>query len=249
MSIEILSVKIDPISRANLLIAIKNSLETKQKTTIFTVNNEFIVEAQENKKFRDTLNSSTFSIADSAGVVWAAKKIHNKSLERIPGADLFLDIVQLSQEKGYGIYLLGGSSGVGEKAKQELEKSFPGVKIVGFKDGIKIDPSEHNQAIIDEINLTKAEIVCVALGAPKQEIWISNNLNKLSASVFIGIGGTLDYTSGKIKRAPKIFRKIGLEWLFRLMLQPSRYPRIKKALIEFPKMVRNSLKKVGEASK
>jgi N-acetylglucosaminyldiphosphoundecaprenol N-acetyl-beta-D-mannosaminyltransferase len=245
MKIDILNVLVDDISKADLLDNIDRSIIHDKKCLIYTVNNEFILEAQTNQEFLQTLNNSTYSIADSTGIAWAANKLHNKKIERIPGADLFIDLVKISQKKSYGIYLLGAGKGVGEKARQEIEKSFPGVKIVGVKDGIKIDPKENNQEIIDEINSAGAKIVCVALGAPKQEMWISNNANKLSANIFIGIGGTLDYTSGNIKRAPRIFRQTGLEWLFRLMRQPSRYNRIKKALIDFPRLVNKELKTKG----
>jgi N-acetylglucosaminyldiphosphoundecaprenol N-acetyl-beta-D-mannosaminyltransferase len=237
MKIEILNVLIDDISKPALLKAISNSIEDNKKCLIYTVNNEFIVEAQQNEQFLKVLNNSTYSIADSTGVVWAANKLHGKKIERIPGADLFIDLIKISQSSGAGIYLLGSDKGVGEKAKIELEKVFPKVNIVGVKDGVIIDPDKDDQELINEINQAEAKIVCVALGAPKQELWIANNYTKLSADIFIGIGGTLDYTSGKIKRAPKLIRKMGLEWLFRLMLQPSRYPRIKKALIEFPRLV------------
>ncbi len=235
--LDILGVEIDEISKSDLISSIRSHLQKKEKCLIFTVNNEFIVEAQSNDHFRQTLNKSTFSIADSSGVVWAAKRLYGKNIERIPGADLFIDLVEISKE-GYGIFLLGGQKDVGKKAKEELEKNFPGVNIVGYLDGIEISENQDDE-LIAKINDAKPDIVCVALGAPKQEIWIENNYKKLSANVFIGIGGTLDYTSGKIKRAPAIFRKLSLEWLYRLMRQPSRYPRIKKALIDFPALVRN----------
>ncbi len=235
-TLNILGVIISDISRKNLIAIAQESLKNKEKCVIYTVNNEFIVEAQTNSTFKSVLNDSTISIADSAGVVWAAKELYKEKIERIPGADFFIDLVNLSKN-GYGMFLLGGQKGVAEKAKEELEKSIKGCKIVGTLDGIEINDQE-NPEIISRINESGAQIVCVALGAPKQETWIQNNYKKINASVFIGIGGTLDYASGKIRRAPKFMRKLGMEWLFRLMAQPSRYPRIKKALVEFPKLVR-----------
>ena len=238
MRISILDVLIDDISKEDLLNKIEDFLKRKEKCLIYTINNEFVVEATQNPEFLKILNESTFSIADSAGIVWAAKELHNKKIERIPGANFFLDLSELSQNKKYGIYLLGGEQGVGKKAKLELEKKYPGIVIVGYKDGINIDANVTDNNLINEINLSKPDILCVALGAPKQEMWISNNYKKLNATIFIGIGGTLDFVSGRLKRAPKSFQKMGLEWLYRLTIQPSRYPRIKKALLTFPRLVK-----------
>lgn len=239
---KVLDVGIDEIGKSELLGCIESSILNREKCLIYTVNNEFILEAQKNDRFREVLNSSTFSIADSAGMVWAVNYLYAKKIERIPGADLFIDLVKLSRESDYRIFLLGGKSGVGEKTKEVLEKKFPKCKIVGFIDGITIDAVKPDEEIITKINEAKPDILCVALGAPKQEIWIHNNFKKIDCSVFIGVGGTFDFVSGKVKRAPRFMRNLSLEWLYRLFVQPSRAKRIYNALVVFPRLVKRSKK-------
>lgn len=234
--LSILNVKIDEIAKSELLVHILCAINERKKFKLFTVNNEFIVEAQENLEFRKVLNSSTVSVADSAGVVWAVKKIHQKNIERIPGADLFLDLVKMANDNKYRIFLLGGSSGVGEETKKYISKNFEDVK-VDYIDGISISPTEQNDFVLNKINNFSPHMLFVALGAPKQELWIEQNLSLLNSSLIVGIGGTLDFVSGRIKRAPQLMRNMGLEWLFRLIQQPSRIGRIYKALVVFPMLV------------
>lgn len=235
---KVLSIGIDEIRKSELLNQVESSILSKNKCLIFTINNEFVVESQKNKKFGNILNSSSFSIADSAGIVWAVNYLYGKKIERIPGVDLFIDLVKFSEDHGYRIFLFGAGTGVGEKTKEVLEKKFPKCKIVGFMDGIKVDGEKFDENIISQINEAKPDILCVALGAPKQEIWIHNNFKKIDCSVFTGVGGTFDYVSGNVKRAPKFMRDLSLEWLYRLIVQPSRWKRIFNALVVYPRLIK-----------
>lgn len=239
----VLNVSIDTIGYDRVLDFISAVIKEDKKAQIATVNNEFIVEAQKNERFLNVLNSTSLNVADSTGVVWAVKKLYGHKLERIPGADLFEKICALSQKNTYRIFLFGGDSGVGEKAKSAIYKKYPGIHIVGYIDGVKVDANDSDLKIITKINQSRPDIIFVALGAPKQEIWIANNLKKLNARVFIGVGGTLDFVSGKRKRAPAFLRKIGLEWLFRLFVEPRRMGRIANATIVFPWLILTSPKK------
>jgi len=232
----ILNVLICDINREDILLSIKKAIDEDEKLQITTVNNEFVVEAQKNSRFRTVLNNS-LAIADSTGIVWAVKYLHKAKITRAPGADLVWDIFNLSSLNKYRIFLLGGKSGTAEQAKQKILRKVRGVHIVGSIDGIEINPEDHNSELLRLINQSKPDIILVALGAPKQDLWISNNQYKIDANVFIGIGGTLDYISGRIGRAPKFLRDIGLEWLFRLFREPSRYKRILKAIFVFPYLV------------
>lgn len=231
--VEILQVKIDDIKKSDFLLDIKQKIKNNEKVKIFTINNEFIVEAQKNPEFKQALNNSTYSIADSTGIIWAAKRQGFK-LEKLPGADLFYDLIKLAEENSLSIFLLGGSSGLGEKAVLKLKNKFPQIRVSGFKDGITINPNEENQALIDEINKTEPDLIFVSLGAPKQELFITNNFDKLNAKLFIGVGGTIDFISGSKKRAPEFLRKANLEWLFRLLIEPRRLRRILNAVVVFP---------------
>lgn len=236
-SFQILSIKVDSLSCDEILKFIAGLISNSKKGQIATVNNEFIVEAQKNRKFAASLNNASLCLPDSTGVVWAVKKTYGQKIEKTPGADLFERICQFAEVHKYRIFLLGGRQGVAIAAKEELQKKYHGLHIVGTIDGIKIDPSDDNRSLISAINQSNADIIFVALGAPKQELWISNNLGKINAHVFIGVGGTLDFISRRIIRAPGWIRKLDLEWLFRLFIEPKRLKRIITALIVFPYLI------------
>jgi len=233
----ILNVKISDISIIECLGTIDNAINTGKKIQICTTNNEFIIEAQKNNSFKNILNNSAISTADSTGVVWAIKRQYKKTLTRIPGIDLFLEICKVAPKKYYRIFLLGGDKNVALKTKNILQKKYIGIHIVGSIDGISIDESKKNNELIATINRADPDIVAVALGAPKQELCISKNMPVLKGNVFIGLGGSFDYIAGTIPRAPKFMRHMGLEWLFRLLSQPQRIKRVFKAVIIFPLLI------------
>lgn len=228
----VLSLSLNCFSRSQALSDLKSSLESGKKTRVATINNEISNIAFEDSDYSRILNSFELKLPDSAGVAWALKKNKIKT-EIIKGVDLALDICALSQQMSKSIFLLGGSSGIGKKSSIELKKQFPDLKIAGFIDGVKISP-QFEPDLVKKINDTNADIIFVCLGAPKQELWIDSNYQKLNSSIFVGLGGTLDFISKTIPRAPKVMRAIGLEWLFRFIIQPSRYKRIFSALVIFP---------------
>jgi len=233
----ILSVKINNIPKHELLRSILNSIRNHNKFRLYTINNEFIVEAQSNEPYRKILNKSTCSIADSGGVVWAVKKIAGEKIERIPGADFFYDLLELAEQNELGIFLLGGERGVGKDSVKKILSLYPNIKSIEYCDGVDISPNDQNIDLVNRINRSGANMIFVALGSPKQEVWIDKNQDKLTPSFLMGVGGTLDFVSGKIKRAPVFMREHNLEWLFRLIQQPSRAKRILKAVITFPLLV------------
>jgi len=233
---KIFSVPIQDTTVNGVLRLINNAISSKDQIHISTVNNEILLESRINFEFRTVLKKS-FCIADSTGVVWAVRKLYKRRIDRIPGADLFYDICREAEKNGWSIFLLGGDRGIAHIAKSKLEDEFPKLKIVGTIDGVKINPTEGNLLHNTKIKNSGANIVMVALGAPKQELWIAHNMKRTKSNVFIGIGGTLDFVSGNIKRAPLYMRRAGLEWLYRLMVEPMRIKRIWNALIVFPIIV------------
>lgn len=223
--ISILGVPIDAVTRDEAGIMTENLIKESNKSCkmIFAPNVEFIMYAQKDKEFFDILKQSSLSTPDSIGVIIGAKLQKKSFPERIPGQSYFRKIIELSNEKGYSIYLLGGKPGIPEKAKENLEKIFPNVNIVGVHHGYFNENEE--KEVIEEINKLQPNVLFVALGAPRQEKWIYNHRNELKVDVATGQGGTYDYEAGKIKRAPVWVQKIGMEWFWRLCREPKRIKR------------------------
>jgi len=229
-SIKILGVRFDKISLEQAINRVKEFLSLKKQSLIFTPNPEMCVEAKKNSYFKEVLNYSDLNLCDGFGVFLVSRFFKNLKLERITGVDFFLEICGRIEAK---IFLLGAEPGVAQKCKLKLESKFPKISVVGTLAG-SLD-KEGLEEIEEEINKTKPEILFVAFGAPKQEIFLFENLHKFpSVKVGIGVGGTFDFVSQAKKRAPAFVRKLGLEWLFRLFLEPKkRFFRIWNATFRF----------------
>jgi N-acetylglucosaminyldiphosphoundecaprenol N-acetyl-beta-D-mannosaminyltransferase len=169
-------------------------------------------------------------IPDGIGVVVGMRLLYGKKVRRVPGADLMQTLCALSSRNGYRLFLYGSSEEVNKGAVEELEKRYPGIRIVGRANGYL--PPEEMDGLIARINASGADILFVALGSPRQEKWMEEYLPRLNVKIAQGIGGTLDTITGRVKRAPKFFQALGLEWFYRLLSQPSRITR-QKALPRF----------------
>jgi len=270
--IEILGVRFGNISSGEALKKALEYAKDTHQHYIATPNPEFLLEAKKNEKFCDVLNNSDMNIPDGIGILWAAKYLDitgkNKSKvarfgkwflsltsvaiypryvknplnERITGIDLMIKICEESAKEGLKVFLLGAAEGTAEKAKETLENKYKNIKIVGTFAG---SPKEQDEAeIIERINHHSPAILFVAYGAPAQELWINKNLKKLSSvKLAMGVGGAFDFIAGGKKRAPSWARKIGLEWLFRLIQEPRRLGRIYRATIKFPLTILKSSRK------
>jgi N-acetylglucosaminyldiphosphoundecaprenol N-acetyl-beta-D-mannosaminyltransferase len=223
-TINILGTHIDRVTITQAEERIWNFLKEDKLHMIFTPNSEMIMEALKDKELQNVLNNGDLITADGIGVVYASRILGKPIKERVAGFDIAKTIVSKLPDKEYSLYLFGGTPGVAETAKQNLEKQYPGIKIVGVRDGY-FDKNEEGK-IIEDINNSGADIVFVCLGMSKQEKWIFNNRQKLKAKLCIGVGGTLDVFAGKVKRAPEVFQKLGLEWFYRLLKEPWRYKRM-----------------------
>lgn len=231
--LKIFDIHIRKVNSSDVMRVIDDVISKKSQIQIATVNNEILLESRKNTKFKEVLLKS-FCVADSTGVVAAIKFKYGKRIEKTPGVDLFYDICEQAQKKGWKVFLLGGGRGVAHVAKSKLSDRFPGIDIVGTIDGETICPEANNEIHLEKIKRSQAQIVAVALGAPKQELWIDSNMTATKANVFIGLGGTLDFVSGNIQRAPLSMRRLGFEWLYRLIREPKRLRRIFNALVIFP---------------
>jgi len=238
MKYNILGVTIDSIPVNDIRLTIKRWLNEHGQHQIATVNPEFIVAAHRNQSFRDMLNAVDLRLCDGVGLVWATKLLHQAKMHRLTGVDLVQYICDQGKNIGAKVFLIGGADGVGE----ELFVKYKNNPIVGALAGGRYDVAQNafvdQEQIIGDINASGANILLVALGQVKQESWIAAHLAKMPGiKIAIGVGGTFDYLSGRVRRAPRILRLLGLEWLFRLIVQPWRAPRIFDATIYFAWLV------------
>lgn len=191
---------------------------------IYTPNTEIIMKAQDDPEFKAILNEGDLVIPDGIGVVLASKIHHLGLTERVPGIELMTMMLEYCNRSGKSIYLFGGQPKVAEQAAVKIKETYPNLKIAGTRDGFY--ESHQELHILDEINEKKPDILFVALGAPKQEKWISKYKKTINAKVAMGVGGALDVWAGTVKRAPVFYQKTGLEWFYRLLKQPTRIMRM-----------------------
>lgn len=196
----------------------------KNCKVIVAPNTEFIMMAQKDEEFYNILRGADLATPDSVGVMIGGKLQKKPLKQRIPGQMYFRKVLEVGEKEGWTFYLLGGKGDVPALATENLKKIYPNIKIVGYHEGFFEKDSE--EKVIEEINKLQPNVLFVAMGAPIQEKWIEKNKTKLKVDVAAGQGGTFDYEAGKIKRAPIIFQKLGIEWFWRLILQPSRIFRM-----------------------
>lgn len=201
------------------------ALLTPECTHIATINPEFFVEASSNKEFKASLQKTT-NIVDGVGIQHVLKLLYKKHISRITGVDIAEKLCDYASKKDLSVFFLGGYQ-VADKVAQILKEKHPPLRIAGTLDG--------DRDTFEEVLETNPDIILVAFGAPKQEEWIEKNKDRIpSLKIAVGVGGTFDFWAEKIKRAPKWMREIGLEWLYRLIKQPSRWKRIFNAVVVFP---------------
>ena len=236
--IKFLDVEISNLPKEEVLRKIKEWLNSRSFHYITTPNPEMIVDAQTNHEFKNIHNNADLTLPDGFGLVlWAYIRGLGK-INRISGADICWDVLAMAQELNKKVFLLGAKPGVAKKAAQQIEKELPKINIVGAESGGKLAKTngkwEFDANLIETINQFSPDILLIGRGHPHQEYFMSDFRNELpSVKLAMGIGGTFDFISGAIKRAPKFLRIIGLEWVWRLFREPKRFSRIYKALIIF----------------
>lgn len=230
-AVYILGVRADRVTRQQALDAIEEIIARRRASKnellcqqIVTVNPEFVMAAQRNRAFREAINAAALVLPDGTGVVWASRYLGRPTPERVTGTDTLAALVKRCAASGYRIYLLGAAPGVAEEAAERLRQMAPGLQIAGTYAGSPA-PAEES-AILERIRAAQADVLCVAYGAPAQELWIYRNLARLPVAVAMGVGGAFDFLSGRQKRAPRLMQRMGLEWLFRLYREPKRWRRI-----------------------
>jgi len=221
--IDILGVPVDCVNMQDALYVIEAMIAGDKPSSVIAVNPEKVIKAQQDPELLAQLHAAGLLIPDGIGVVIAARLLHSARLERVPGSELMPAICAKAAEKGYRIFLFGADPEVNRKTRDIIAQRYPGILIVGNRDGYATE--DGMQALIDEINASDAEILFIALGSPKQEIWMERYLNRTNVKVCQGVGGTFDVIAGKVRRAPLAFRRLHLEWLYRLLSNPRRMLR------------------------
>ncbi len=229
--VNILGVNVDAVTMAEAVAHVTEAMDVRANVMIATANAEMIMRATHDEELRDILNAAALVVPDGAGTVWAARHLGHAMPERVAGYDLAQELLRRAPAEGRRIYFFGAAPGVAEKAKEKAEQLYPGIEIVGVRNGF-FSPAD-NAAIITEIKAAHPDLLLVALGVPKQEKWIAAHLAALDVPAAIGVGGTLDVMAGVMKRAPYWMQKAKLEWLFRGLMQPKRAGR----LLALPKFV------------
>jgi len=269
-SIKLLGTRVDNVNYRETLSMIEGFIRLKKPHQICTVNPEYIMTAEDDPELSYIINNSSLNTPDGGGLLFAAKYKGLKLNNKVSGIDLIYRLAKLSSTEGYRIFLLGGAGRVAKVSAQSLKNMFPNINIVGtyegkpqirpiskkiWQSGYKIRRSidistqnplmtKNNLNIIKQITKTKPHILLVAYGCPKQDKFIARFAKYLNVPVMIGVGGSFDYISGGVTRAPSWMRSLQLEWLYRLTKEPKkRFNRIITAVIKFPWAVfKNSLK-------
>jgi N-acetylglucosaminyldiphosphoundecaprenol N-acetyl-beta-D-mannosaminyltransferase len=230
-SVSILGVRVDRVSQTWTLEHMMEMIAQHRAAgsqlpcrQVVTVNPEFVMAAQHNPAFCQAINAAALVVADGIGIVWAARYLKAPLPERITGVDTLVALAERCAAQGYRIYLLGAAPGIAEEAAARLQQQAPGLQIAGTYAGSPA-PAEEEE-ILKRLLAARADVLCVAYGAPAQDLWIYRNLSRLPAALAVGVGGAYDFISGRQQRAPRLMQRLGIEWLYRLYREPWRWRRM-----------------------
>lgn len=235
--VSILGIPVDRVTMDEALARIDGFVADGGPHLVVTADSSGIVAAQTDAFFKDLLLHADLVTPDSVGILWAAKRQGMPIEARVSGVDLVDALCARSADKGYRIFFLGAEPGVAEMAAERLRLRHPGCRIVGARHGYF--PPESDEVVAREVAEAKPDILFVAMGIPRQEKFILATQEIIGAKVAMGVGGSLDVFSGRTRRAPRLFQRMKLEWLWRLMLNPRKYQKV-RALPQFVWMVLRS---------
>jgi len=235
--IKLFQVGIDQVDNQETIQKIEEFIVSKKPHQVVTPDTLAVLRARKDPEYHAILKSADLVTPDGAGILWATTTLNYPLPERVTGIDIIHNICRLATKKGYSSYLLGSYPGVAEEAALNLTKKYPGIKIAGTHHGYfgcedsqncedvkngNSDKNKEEEEIIAEIRENRPDILLVGMGVPKQEKWISKNLDKLNVPVCMGVGGSFDVLSGRIPRAPLWMQRHGMEWIYRSIKQPNR---------------------------
>ena len=239
MSVELLGFNIDNYSFEEAVVRAKNMIDGHKVSQVVTINPEMFQCAEKDADFANIIKEAEMVIPDGVGVK-IALKLTGKKADRIPGIDFAKRLLIEASKSDIPTAIIGAKEEIITKAVENLKKEIKGLNIVYYHNGY----FDNSEEILSELKVKSPKLILVALGSPKQEVFIYNAKKVLNPALMIGIGGSLDVWSGNVKRAPKIFQIFGLEWLYRTITQPSRFKRIFPALPLFLMKVINYKDKI-----
>lgn len=217
---EILNTYVDVVSMQETLEKVEQIIKVRKPTQHVVINASKVNLMERDEELREIVNACPLINADGASIVWAAKQLGVPLKERVTGIDLFLKLVELSNEKGYSIYLFGAKEEIVTKVKNIFEEKYPNIKIVGYRNGYFTEADEPQ--IAADMKESGADMMFVAFSSPKKEYWIKKYLNEINIPFVMGVGGSFDVVAGVTERAPEWMQKHGLEWLYRFLQEPKR---------------------------
>jgi N-acetylglucosaminyldiphosphoundecaprenol N-acetyl-beta-D-mannosaminyltransferase len=211
------------LSMAETVSAIEDLIEVGRPTFFVTANVNYAMLTHENPDLRAINERAAFIVADGAPLVWASRLQGSPLPERVAGSDLIIEMSARAAKKGYRLFLLGGADGVAAKAVSWLCRSFPGLQVVGFESPPFRELSEDEQdALAARIRAARPDLLLAAFTQPRGERWLAANCDSLGVPVIANVGAAIDFAAGRVRRAPRWVRKCGLEWAFRIGIEPRR---------------------------
>ena len=238
-NVRILGLPVHDVNMESTLAALDAFICARTAHHVVTADASMLVMAQDDEGLREIIAKADLVTPDSVGILWAAKRQGKPLRERVSGVDIVEMLCARSTSCGYRIYFLGAGPGVAEQAAERMRLRYPGAQIVGTRDGFFKD--EDSAAIVEEIRACKPDVLCVAMGIPKQEKWIAAHRDRLEVPILIGVGGTLDVLSGNVRRAPVWMQRFALEWLWRVLSNPRKISKV-LLLPRFIRLIRQAQK-------
>lgn len=220
--VEIFNIPFINMKKEDILKILEKRVEKNKKTYVVTANAEIAMYAKENISYFNIITKADYIVPDGIGVVKGAKILKKEIKERVPGIELMVDLLEIANKFNQKVYFYGAKNEVIEKMIKRIKSDYPNINIVGYSNGYIND--EDNK-ITDEIINLKPDYVFVAKGAPLQDEWINKVIQKTDKGLFMGVGGSFDVLAGVVKRAPEIWQKLNLEWLYRIAGDPKRWRR------------------------
>lgn len=224
MRTKVLGTGFDNVTMAQAVDMAWQLMDEHKGAYVVTPNPEIVMLCRENPQMAAAVDNADIVIADGVGVIYGAKILRTPMAEKLPGIDFSTCLMERMAKEGKSVFLFGAKPGVAEAAAENIKQKFPGIVIAGTNDGYFKD----DVPVIEKINKARPDLMLVCLGAPKQELWMQKNRDKLDVGLMIGAGGSMDVFAGVVERAPEKWQKAGLEWLYRLLKEPSRIVRMMK---------------------